>query len=145
MNERDLVDELYQMWAKTTAAGNGGWNIEEDEESRYVDVVSIDTDEWEQTIGFTVSKPDADFITAVHSAFPELVRLFHSALDEADRADQSKDARECRIAELEMELSEANYINSKLRNDFAEELANVAHLQAQVVELEADLEGLIAR
>jgi hypothetical protein len=123
MNERDLVDELYQMWAKTTAAGNGGWDIEEDLQSKYVDVVSIDTDEWEQTIGFTVSKPDADFITAVHSAFPELVRLFHSALDEADRADQSKDARECRIAELEVAL--------------AEELAHVA-------ELKSDLEGLIA-
>jgi hypothetical protein len=119
MNERELVDELYQMWAKTTAAGNGGWNIEEDEEAThpYVDVVSIDTDEWEQTIGFTVSKPDADFITAVHSAFPELVRLFHSALDEADRADHNKDARECRIAELEV----------------------------AVAELKSDLEGLIAR
>ena len=125
MNERELVDELYQLWAKTTAAGNGGWNIEEDEESThpYVDVVSIDTDEWEQTIGFTVSKPDADFITSVHSAFPELVRLFHSALDEADRADHNKDSRECRIAELEVAL--------------AEELAHVA-------ELKSDLEGLIA-
>jgi hypothetical protein len=116
MNERELVDELYQMWSKTTAAGNGGWDIEEDDESKYVDVVSIDTNEWEQIIGFTMDRADADFITAVHSAFPELVRMVHSALDEADRADHNKDSRECRIAELEM----------------------------QVMELKADLEGLIA-
>ena len=121
MNERERVDELYQMWAKTTAAGNGEWDIEEDLQSKYVDVVSIDTDE---SIGFTMDRADAGFITAVHSAFPELVRLFHSALDEADRADHDKDARECRIAELEVAL--------------AEELAHVA-------ELKSDLEGLIAR
>jgi hypothetical protein len=81
----------------------------------------------------------------IFDAFPQIVRQYNTALDEAERADFDKDSRECRIAELEMELSEANYINSKLRNDFAEELANVAHLQSQVVELEADLEGLIAR
>jgi hypothetical protein len=62
---------------------------------------------------------------------PELVRRALAAFDEAERVDQDRDSRECRIAELEIAL--------------AEELANVAHLQSQVVELEADLEGLIAR
>jgi chromosome segregation ATPase len=141
---RELVDELYQLWAKTTHAENGGWEIEEDEDSNYVDVVSVSKDEWEQIIGFTVSKPDAAFITAVHTGLPELVRLVHTALDEADRADFDKDSRECRIAELESELIEANYINSRLRNEFAEELANVAELQSEVETLKADLEGLIA-
>jgi hypothetical protein len=76
-------------------------------------------------------KHDAEFITQVHSALPELVRRALAAFDEAERVDQDRDSRECRIAELEIAL--------------AEELANVAHLQSRVVELEADLEGLIAR
>jgi hypothetical protein len=59
---------------------------------------------------------DADFITAIHGCFPDLIRTVLAALDEADRADFDKDSRECRIAELEAELAE----------------------------LRADLEGLIA-
>ncbi len=74
---------------------------------------------------------DPEWCQMIFDAFPQIVRQYNTALDEADRADFDKDSRECRIAELEVAL--------------AEELANVAHLQAQVVELEADLEGLIAR
>jgi|LakMenEpi03Aug12_release.lakeMendotaPanAssembly.Ray.scaffolds.fasta_scaffold424394_2 hypothetical protein len=145
MDERDFFDHLYQLWAKTTHANDGEWEIADDGEHILVDVESTDKDGWEQSICSALYKHDAEFITQVHAALPELVRRALAAFDEAERVDQDRDSRECRIAELEMELSEANYINSKLRNDFAEELANVAHLQAQVVELEADLEGLIAR
>jgi hypothetical protein len=145
MDERDFFDHLYQLWAKTTHANDGEWEVNDDGEHILVDVWSTDKDGWEQTIGYGMYKQDAEFISQVHAALPELVRRALAAFDEAERVDQDRDARECRIAELEMELSEANYINSKLRNDFAEELANVAHLQSQVVELETDLEGLIAR
>jgi chromosome segregation ATPase len=92
----------------------------------------------------TEDPQDPEWCQMIFDAFPQIVRQYNTALDEADRADHSKDSRECRIAELEMELSEANYINSRLRNEFAEELANVAELQSEVETLKADLEGLIA-
>jgi hypothetical protein len=131
MDERDFFDHLYQLWSKTTQAKDGAWEVIDDGEHILVDVESTDKDGWEQTIGFSMYKHDAEFITQVHSALPELVRRALAAFDEAERVDQDRDSRECRIAELEIAL--------------AEELANVAHLQSQVVELEADLEGLIAR
>jgi chromosome segregation ATPase len=131
------------LWSKTTHADKGQWEIVKDEHI-LVDVESTDDEGWEQTIGFGLYEKDAEFITQIHSALPDLVRRALAAFDEAERVDQDRDARECRIAELEMELSEANYINSKLRNDFAEELANVAELQSEVETLKADLEGLIA-
>lgn len=116
MEDREFFDHLYQMWAKTTHAENGYWKYQKDEKSVLVDIESIDKDEWEQTIAFGAYEVDADWITAVHGCFPDLCRRLHAALDEADRADFDRDARECRIAELE----------------------------AEVAELKADLEGLIA-
>jgi hypothetical protein len=152
MDERDFFDHLYQLWAKTTHANDGEWEVNDDGEHILVDVWSTDKDGWEQTIGYGMYKHDAEFISQIHSALPELVRRALAAFDEAERVDQDRDSRECRIAELESELIEANYTNSRLRQeyqdsqfDLSQELANVAHLQSQVVELEADLEGLIAR
>ena len=106
MEDREFFDELYRLWSKTTAASDGYWRIETDTETAYVDVVSVDKDEWENVIGYTMFEPDADFITAIHGCFPDLVRRLHAALDEADRADHERDSRECRIAELEVEVAE---------------------------------------
>jgi hypothetical protein len=116
MDERDFFDHLYQLWSKTTQAKDGAWEVIDDGEHILVDVESTDKDGWEQTIGYGMYKQDAEFISQVHAALPEIVRQALAAFDEADRADHERDARECRIAELELE----------------------------VMELKADLEGLIA-
>lgn len=116
MDDRDFIDQIYQLWSKTTHADTGGWEIVRDDKTVLVDIESTDRDGWEQTISFGTYEYDAQFIVTVHTAFPELVRRLHDALDEADRADHESDSRECRIAELELE----------------------------VAELKADLEGLIA-
>jgi hypothetical protein len=157
MDERLIIDHLHQLWSKTTHAGKGEWFINKDEHI-LVDIESVDDTDWEQTIAFGSYEYDADFITAVHAAMPALSRLFHAAWDEADRLSRDMDifqgrlaSAEMRVDELKMELVEANYINSRLRQeyadsqfDLAQELETVAELQSEVETLKADLEGLIA-
>ncbi len=138
MDERDFFDHLYQLWSKTTHANDGAWEVNDDGEHILVDVWSTDKDGWEQTIGYGMYKQDAEFISQVHAALPEIVRRALAAFDEADRVDQDRDSRECRIAELETEVSD-------LKFDLSQELASVAELQSEVETLKADLEGLIAR
>jgi hypothetical protein len=54
-----------------------------------------------------LTEDNADFICSVHAVLPDLVGRLHEAFDEADRADYDKDSRECRVAELEIALAEA--------------------------------------
>lgn len=123
MDEREFFDHLYQLWCKTTAAEDGYWKIEHDPDSPYVDVVSVDKDEWENVIGHTMYERDADFITAIHGCFPDLIRRVLAALDDAERRDVEADVAYGRLASAEMRVDE---------------------LQSEVEALKADLEGLIA-
>lgn len=114
MDDREFLDLLYQMWARTTGAKDRYWDYEDTGEAGF-DLHSVSQDE-RDFVGYTDKEADADFITALHGALPDLIRVVTNALDEADRLAFEHDARECRIAELEIE----------------------------VAELKADLEGLIA-
>lgn len=128
MDDREFIDHLYQHWTKTTGAENSYWRPQEhDGMSRQsIDSVSADN-ESAVRIAAGVSPADADFITAVHGAFPDLTRRLHDALDEADRADKDRDDREAEIARLELStknlreaLVEARDELRKLKRNHAE-------------------------
>lgn len=102
MDARDFFDKLLQMFHKTTHA-----------ETRYLDyefngymyeVGAVDSDGNREPVAWFKNEADADFYTGVHGCFPDLHRFQHTALDEAERADRQRDERECRIAELELEV-----------------------------------------
>lgn len=104
MDEREMIDTLYSLWAKTTGATDRYWDYEDKWEDFNLRAVGSDG---ELTfLGYAERESDADWITAIHGAFPELVKRYLAALDYADRADNNTDSRECRIAELEMEVAE---------------------------------------
>lgn len=105
MDDRDFFDELYQMWSKTTGADDRYWMPEAhfDNSGRF-NIYAIDQDESRKLVGSGLSDADSDFLTAIHGCFADLYRRLNYALDEADRADLDRDSRECRIAELELEL-----------------------------------------
>ena len=107
MDDREFFDLIYQQWLKTTGAENMYWMPEPhfDNSGRY-NIYAIDQDEKRKLIASGLIERDADWITALHGCFADLWRRLHSALDESDRADYERDSRECRIAELEMELQE---------------------------------------
>jgi len=98
MDEREMVDVLYGLWSKATA---GEWALCEDG-----NLMSTDSTGWENYVAFTVSEDDAAFMSAVHSAMPELVKRYHAALDEAEGKDYAQDSLMCRIAELEIEVAD---------------------------------------
>ena len=110
IEERDaeFFDELYQLWSKSSWAEHGFWMPQEyvDGTGRFKLYAVNPEDDSKKLIASELSDEDADFISAIHGALPDLVRLLHQALDEADRADYDRDSRECRIAELELQVQE---------------------------------------
>lgn len=107
MDDRDFFDHLFQLWAKTTGANDRYWQpVEYDDPSGRFHIYAVAEDESRKLVADSTSEWDSDFITAVHGCLPDLVRRLHAALDEADRADYDRDARECRIFELEGEVAE---------------------------------------
>lgn len=107
MDDAEFFDHLMQLWSRTTGADDRYWQpVEYDDPSGRFWVYAVGQDKSRKLVASSSSEWDADFITAVHGCFPELWRRLHSALDEADQADYGRDSRECRIAELEMEVAE---------------------------------------
>jgi hypothetical protein len=102
--ERQFFDGLYQLWAKTSGAEDTYWMPEQ----RMPDVPTYNI--WavnaageKKRIASLLSEEDADFITAIHGAFGDIIRRVQEAFDEADSKDYDRDSRECEIARLELE------------------------------------------
>ena len=111
MEDREFFDKLYQLWVKTTHAEDRYWDYQSNLGCDTFVLNAVGQDGEKTFVGAVYTDADADFITAVHGCFGDLVRRLNAALDEADRADFDRDSRECRIAELEMELG---YLKSDL-------------------------------
>jgi hypothetical protein len=105
MDQNEFFDKLLQMYYNTTNAEDRFWDYQE--QHGLFNVVSVGSDDGASIdVASGLFENDADWITAVHGAFPELCKMFWAASDQADRADQNADSRECRIAELEVEVAE---------------------------------------
>lgn len=106
MDDREFFDRLMQMWTKTTGADDRFWQpVAYDDPSGRFYVYAVGQDQSRKLVGSSMSDSDSDWVTAIHGCFPDLWRRLHRALDEADEADYARDSRECRIAELEMEVA----------------------------------------
>lgn len=118
MDDRDFFDELFQLWCKTTGAESRYWMPEEhfDKSGRF-NVYAVGEDESRKLVASGVSEQDADWLTAMHGCLPDLWRRLHAALDEADTSDYARDARECRIYELESEVADLREVVENLSKD----------------------------
>lgn len=107
MEDRDFFDLLYQRWAKTTGAENTYWMPEE---SNLINgkfwIYAVGQDESRTPVANALKEADADFITALHGCFGDLVKRLHAALDEAERLDEERDEREATIAGLAIEIQD---------------------------------------
>jgi hypothetical protein len=124
MDDRTFFDHLFQMFTRTTGAENMFWKYERD--LKYFDggpavflIKAVDQEGNEEFVGSLHSEADADFITAVHGCFPDLVRRLHDALDEADRADTNRDEREQEVFRLALENQELREECARLEETIA--------------------------
>lgn len=116
-SEAEFFDELYQLWSMTTGAGDRYWMPEEfDDRSGRFKLYAI-ADEFRTLVATGLNERDAEFVAGLHGAVPDLIRALHEAVAEAERADYDRDSRECRIAELELELSELKQVISNLSQE----------------------------
>lgn len=106
METQEFLDKLYQMWAKTTHASDRYWDFQAESDGQLFEVRAVGEDGDFMPVAWGVYEDDADFITAMHGCFPDLYRVLGEALDEAARLDHERDAQECRLAELELEVKE---------------------------------------
>lgn len=123
MDIREFLDELYQLWAKTTGAENQYW-MPEESDIHGQDIWAVNEEQAKSPVASFMSDADASFVTAIHGALPDLVRLTHEALDEADRLDEQRDEQEFRIAQLEADsdamraqIKDLTQKNEKLLDD----------------------------
>ena len=116
MDNREFFDKLYQMWSKTSWAKDRYWDYGYEPGKDYT-VKAVSEDGYRSLVGTFVNEDDADWITALHGCFPDVFRLVNDSLDEADRADLDHDSRECRIAELELEVEELRQLVSRQREE----------------------------
>lgn len=113
-DDRRLFDKLYQLWAKTTGAEKRYWMPVQSYGGWIIRAVDPETDKSDWVGRFT-SEEDAEFIAGLHSALPDLVRLLHSAVDEAVRADEHRDEAENEMFKLVVENMELRQEIEELR------------------------------
>lgn len=119
MQDHEFFDVLLQQFARTTRAEDTYWMSEKypgEEFHARNGVTYPGTDTWiawavaqdesKTLIAEFENEVDADFVTAVHGCFPDLVRRLHAALDEADRLDTDRDDQEQTIGRLTVENME---------------------------------------
>lgn len=101
MDIREFLDEIYQMFCRTTGDEHMFWIVEHVEGSMTWNLYTANAEQEQILLATFYHEVDADFTAGLHGALPDLVRRTHEALDEADRLDEQRDDQEFRIAQLE--------------------------------------------
>jgi hypothetical protein len=127
MEDKEFFETLLEMWQETSYAEDRYWGYSElddgDGGSLY-DLFAFSSDDDQEFIGYFCDEADANFVTALHGCFPDLIRRVLTAIGEADQLDEEMDVVQAQLAEAEVRVME---------------------LKQQVADYEADLQGLIGR
>ncbi|WP_078344670.1 hypothetical protein [Mycobacteroides chelonae] len=136
MDIEEFLDRFYQEFTKTTGAEKKFWKPEQRDIGGWdFSVYAVDEDENRSLVAAEMSEEDADWICGIHGAFPEFVRRFREALDEASRLDEERDKQEGRIAELELEVGAA-------KQDLALQIDYTKDLEHELSEIRYRIESL---
>ncbi|OHT98298.1 hypothetical protein BKG71_19470 [Mycobacteroides chelonae] len=120
MDIREFLDEIYQMFCRTTGDEHMFWIVEHVEGSMTWNLYAANAEQEQILLATFYHEVDADFTAGLHGALPDLVRRTHEALDEADRLDEQRDEQEIRIAGLEETIDELHGRISNLEADLRE-------------------------
>ena len=108
MEDREFFDKLFQLFTQTTQAADSYWMPEAhpDGSGRHY-LWAVDKDQNRKRVAEGLKEADADFITALHGCFPDLIRFTLQHLDEAERLDIEKDSLTSELMQLALELDSA--------------------------------------
>ena len=109
MQDDEFFDMMYTLWAKTTGAGDSYWRYDDELECDRVAITSVSQDGEEPVAAF-VGQHDAEFITAVHGCFGDLIRKLRDLEDENARLDE-------RVDKVEAEMLDLILVNQSLEDD----------------------------
>lgn len=112
MDDNEFFDALYQEWSKTTP---GDWTVTEDPSWMVRDIV--DTNE-ESILGI-LTEADANFIVAMHTVFPEIMRRYLEAQETAERWEERYDEAAQMTAQQELRIMHLEYLLYATPNDEA--------------------------
>lgn len=102
MDDREFLDVLFQLYARTTGSENAYWRTESTDDG--FAVFAVEPDDTRTLIASGMSEVDADWVAGMHGCLSDLVLRLHQALDAEESADRGRDERESKIAELELAL-----------------------------------------
>ncbi|OHT67815.1 hypothetical protein [Mycobacteroides chelonae] len=138
MDIEEFLDRFYQEFTKTTGAEKTFWKPTQEhllfEQGEWA-LDAVDDKENKKGVGVFYKEVDADWVAGIHGAFPEFVRRFREALDEASRLDEERDKQEGRIAELELEVSAT-------KQDLALQIDYTKDLEHELSEIRYRIESL---
>lgn len=102
--DKEFFDELYQQWALTTKAATHYWMPEAytDPSGRWK-IFAVNQEGERKLVASELSEADADFISGLHGALPELIRRLHDAVDEASAKDEARDMAEAQLGDAWLE------------------------------------------
>jgi hypothetical protein len=146
MEDREFLDNLYGLWAKTTGSADRYWMPEQDDscsEPPYEpkwDLYAVNEQQERTWLGWLPSEIDADFVAGVHGALPDLIRRLHIAIDEADRLDEEKDGLVREYANLAQENQDVRAELHKCHGTIAGLHSQIGSLETGTGDLERQLE-----
>lgn len=103
--DNEFFDELYRQWTMTSLAQTHYWMPEEcvDGTKRFK-IYAVNQDGEKKLLASELAEDDAEFITSMHGALPELIRRLHDAIDEAVAKDTARDEAEAVACEALLEV-----------------------------------------
>ena len=117
MEDDEFYDLLYQLWARTTGAGDSYWRYDDESDCERVVITSVSLADETEIAGY-VRMSDAEFITAVHGCIGDLIRKLRDLEDENSRLDELVDRgvadRIDLIKEIQQLEDDLGSINDKL-------------------------------
>lgn len=103
--DREFFDRIYQIWSMTSSVDTHYWMPEAhtDHSGRWNIFACYEQEAPRTLVASGLSEADADFITLIHGALPELIRRLHDAVDEAALKDEARDEAEGLLADVVLE------------------------------------------
>jgi hypothetical protein len=103
VTDEEFFQHLYDLFSYTSGVEDHYWDYRGDDDEGW-DVHAVNQDGDSQFVGFFDKEADADFITAIHGALPDLIRRLEDAIYKAEMYELAHDQCQRELFESEKEV-----------------------------------------